>query len=196
MPKKLSIELAERIKKQKNNSKFPLPVNYFVSTHWALDQESNQSTHRCYSTFNIPVTMDRNHFTGKDLLLDFNECKDQGFVMTSDHLIYGASCGFRVYDSEGLAQAIVKTANEKQDFPLVYIDVWKHISDDAVEIESLVYGMWLFSSFATRIELQLDDYGNPVAKVWGGHKGIIASKTRNDSNTATSVLKQQIQQFI
>ncbi|MDE0411243.1 MAG: hypothetical protein OXI37_03400 [Gammaproteobacteria bacterium] len=192
MPKKLSKELAERIKEQKNDSKLPLPVNDFVSVNWALNQESNQSTHRCYSTFKIPVTINKNHFTGEDLLLDFDERKDQGFVMTSDHLIYGASCGFRVYDSEGLVQAIVKTANEKQDFPLIYIDVWKHISDDAAEIESLVYGIWLFSGFATRIELQLDDHGNPIAKVWGGHKGIVTSKTHNDSNVAASVLKKQI----
>ena len=134
--------------------------------------------------------MDRNQFTGKDVLLDFNEQKDRGFVMSSDHLIYGASCGFRVYDSEGSAGAIVKTVKEKQHFPPVYIDAWQHISDDAAEIESLIYGIWLFSGFATRIELQLDDRSRPIAKVWGGHKGIVVSKTSNNPNMAASVLKQ------
>ena len=46
----------------------------------------------------------RGHFySGKTCLLDFNEKSERGFVMASDDLVYGASCGFRVFDDEGLA---------------------------------------------------------------------------------------------
>ena len=132
--------------------------------------------------------MNGSFYTGMNPLLDFNEETDQGFVMNSEHLIYGASSGFRVLDCEGLASRIVKAVNETRHFPSLHFDVWMHYSDDAEEIESLLYGSWMFSGFVTRIELQQDERRRPIAKVWGGHAGILASKVQPIAETAASVL--------
>ena len=188
MPKNLSKELLERLEQQKADDRPPLQMNYFVSIHWTLDGTEEQDTHKCYSTFHTPVKMDGNLYNGKEILLDFNEEAEQGFVMSSDHLIYGASCGFRVFDSEGIASRIVRTANERQDFPSIHFDAWMHFSGDSSEIESLAYGEKVFSSFVTRLELQKDKLLRPVAKVWGGHAGIVASRTGSNSGKAASVL--------
>lgn len=192
MPKNRSRELRERLEQQKGDDLPPLPVNFFVSIHWPLDGDGERSAHRCYSTFGVPVTMDGNRYTGKDVLLDFDEQTDTGFMLSSDHLIYGASCGFRVFDSEGLASRIVGIANERHDFPPIHFDAWMHFSDDVAEIESLIYGENIFSGFATRIELQKDIRYRPIAKVWGGHEGISASKTSSNIGVATSALGRPI----
>ena len=188
MSKNLSKELLERLEQYKVNERASLPMNYFVSVYWSFDGKEGQKTQRWYSTLRAPVKMDGNFYTGKDVLLDFNEESEQGFVMSSDDLIYGASCGFRVFDSEGLANEIVRTANKRKDFPSIYVEAWIHFSDDGSEIESLVYGEKVFSGFATRIELQKDDIRRNIAKVWGGHAGIVASKVGNNSGKAASVL--------
>ena len=192
MPKNLSRELLDRLEQQKGDDSPPLPLNYFVSIHWTLDGHGERRAHRCYSTFGVPVTMDGNRYTGKNVLLDFDERTDQGSVMSIDHLIYGASCGFRVFDSEGLASRIVRIANERHDFPPIHFDTWMHFSDDVEEIESLVYGEKIFSGFTTRIELQKDVHRRLIAKVWGGHEGIVASKTGSNAGLAASVLGRPI----
>lgn len=192
MSRSLSKELLERFEQHKTDDRVLLPSNYFVSVHWALDGKEEQDTHRCYSTLNKPVKMDGNLYSGKEILLDFNEESERGFVMNSEDLIYGASCGFRVFDSGGLASRIVKGANKREDFPSTYIEAWIHFSDDASEIESLVYGKKVFSGLATRIELQEDEHRCSIAKVWGGHAGIIASKTGSNSGKAASVVERLI----
>ena len=192
MPRNLSKELLERFEQHKIDGRLLLPSNYFVSVHWALDGKEEQDTHRCYSTLNKTVKMDGNLYPGKEILLDFNEESERGFVMSSEHLIYGASCGFRIFDSEGIASRIVRRANERQDFPTIHFDAWIHFSDDSSEIERLVYGYKVFSGFATRIELQEDEHRCSIAKVWGGHAGIIASKTGSNSGKAASVVERLI----
>ena len=187
MSRSLSKELLERFEQHKIDDRILLPRNYFVSVHWALDGKEEQDTQRCYSTLNKTVKMDGNLYPGKEILLDFNEESERGFVMNSEDLIYGASCGFRVFDSERLASGIVARANKRQDFPSTYIEAWIHFSDDISEIESLVYGKKVFSGFATRIELQKDAHRCSIAKVWGGHAGIVASKTGINSGNAASV---------
>ena len=136
--------------------------------------------------------MDGHCYSGKHALLDFNENKDAGFVMSSDHLIYGASCGFRVLDDDGLAARVVSTVNHRGVFPTIFVDAWRHFSIDAEEIASLVYGYKVFGGFVTRIELQSDKRGRTVAKVWGGHEGIAVSKTRVNTGSTASALRLPI----
>ena len=132
--------------------------------------------------------MDGNRYEGRDRLLDFNEKKDDnGFVMSKDDLICGASCGFRVFDSEGLAQDVVASANARWDFPTIYCEAWMHLSDDADEIEGMHYGLMAFGGHATRIELQSRPDGR-IAKVWGGHEGVVASRSGSDAPNAASAL--------
>ena len=100
----------------------------------------------------------------------------------------GASCCFRVFDNDGLIAGHVRRANRTGIFPEVYIQVWLHFSDDAREIDSMVYGDQLFGGFATRIELDNDARGSAVAKIWGGHEGIAASKLRVDAEASASVV--------
>ena len=124
--------------------------------------------------------------------MDFDEESDQGFIMSQDDLIYGASCGFRVFDSEDLVHRIVMTANKRQDFLPHFAEAWIHFSDGAKEIESLLYGKMFFGGHVTRIELQKDANGRRIAKVWGGHAGIVVSKTRHNTGKAASVLGRPI----
>ena len=97
----------------------------------------------------------------------------------------GASCGFRVFDEDGLAARVVKAANRRGNFPNMYADVWMHFSLDTEEIASFLYGQWVFGGFVTRIELQQDKLGRAVAKVWGGYQGIAVSKIRSDTTSAS-----------
>ena len=136
--------------------------------------------------------MDGNFYSGNEGILDFDEESDQGFMMSEDDLIYGAACGFRVFDSEDLAHKIVVTANQRQAFPPIFVEAWIHFSDNAKEIESLLYGEMLFGGHVTRIELQKDANGRRIAKVWGGHAGVVVSKTRHNTGTAASVLGRPI----
>lgn len=129
--------------------------------------------------------MDGVHYTGDNLLLDFNEQSDRGFVMSSDHILYGASCGFRVFDGDGLVGRIVRYANAMGGFPAIRCDVWMHFSDDVMEVASLEYGKKLFAGFVTRLEVR-EKGGRPVATVWGGHQGIVASKNRGVGGMAAS----------
>ncbi len=189
---KLSAELRQRLDGQQGDNPPPLPMNFFVNVRWALDGDSEKTTRRFYSTFGHPVTMDGKFYSGNEGLLDFNEESDQGFIMSQDDLIYGASCGFRVFDGEGLIHRIVMTANKRQDFLPHYVEAWIHFSDDAKEIESLLYRKMLFGGHVTRIELQKDANGRRIAKVWGGHEGIVVSKTRHNTGMAASVLGRPI----
>ena len=63
-----------------------------------------------------------------------------------------------------------------------------HFSEDAAEIEGGRYGEMLFGGYATRIELQAHADGIEVAKVWGGHEGVVASRSRPDSKATASAL--------
>ena len=184
MTGRLTQELTERLKKR-GTQDHPLPANYFVNVDWAEDEQSVRRMPICYSTLKTGVVMDGNHYPAKNVLLDFNELTDQGFVMSSDHVIYGASCGFRVLDSDGAARRVVRTANKKRAFPAIYCEVWKHFSDDLEEIESGEYGMKLFAGLLTRIELQ-KEREQSVAKVWGGHRGIVVSKDSRSTNLAAN----------
>ena len=184
MPKELSKELKERLATQGGNCQSPLPVNQFVTVHWPLDGEATER--RCYSTFDRPVSMGGWFYSGKNRLLDFNEDSDRGFVMTSDDLIYGASCGFRIVDDECFAAGVVYRANAGDDFPPVFAEVWIHFSDEPDEIQSLLYGALEFGGLITRIELQECKGGKRIAKVWGGHQGIAVSKERKNMAKAAS----------
>lgn len=131
--------------------------------------------------------MDGGFYNADDnVLLNFDE--DSGFVMSSANLIYGASCGFRLFDKEGLARRAVLKSKEGGYFESCYFEVWLHFSEDAKEIESLVYGEKIFSGHATRIELQYDEKNRNIAKVWGGHQGIVASDpSKDDPSVVASV---------
>lgn len=192
MPKKLSEELLKRLQQHGGENESSLPINYFVTVDWPLDGSGDKRMRRCYSTFEMPVTMDGYNYTEKNTLLDFNERTEKGFVMSSDHLIYGASCGFRVFDSENLASRIVNSASETQNFPPIRFEAWLHFSNDTKEIESLVYGDKVFSSYATRLEMQMDGHGRRIVKVWGGHEGIVVSKTYGNSDMVASVVERRI----
>ena len=186
--RKLTPELRRRLEHKEGNNVPPLSVNWFVDMRWDLNADSKEHAQRCYSTLSRPVTMNGSFFSGMNTLLDFNEETDQGFVMNSEDLIYGASSGFRVLDYEGLASNIVRVVNETHRFPFLHFDVWMHYSQDAEEINSLLYGVWMFSGFVTRIESQEDERCRPIAKVWGGHAGVLASKIQPIAETAASVL--------
>lgn len=175
MPERLSGKLAARFEEHAGENRARLPVNYFVSVEWRSIGRRDHETRRNYSTFHQRVTMDGVHYAGDDVLLDFNEESDRGFVMSSDHMLYGASCGFRVFDRDGLIQRIVRNTNAMNGFPAISCDVWVHFADDVSEIESLDYGKKLFAGFLTRIEVHGEEKW-PVAKVWGGHEGIVVSK--------------------
>ena len=112
--------------------------------------------------------------------------------MTSDDLIYGASCGFRVVDDEGLAAGVVDRANARDDFPLVFAEVWTHFSDDPDEVQNLLYGEMQFGGFITRIELQESEGGKRIAKVWGGYQGIAVSKERTNMEKAASAFGRRV----
>ena len=189
---KLSAELRQRLDGQKGDNSPPLPMNCFVTVRWTLNSDDEETTRRCYSTFGRPVIMNGKFYSGNEGLLSFNEESDREFIMNEDNLIYGASCGFRVFDSEGLIHRIVMTANKRQDFLPHFVEAWIHFSDDAKEIESLLYGKMLFGGHVTRIELQKDANGRRIAKVWGGHAGVVVSKTRHNTGTAASVLGRPI----
>lgn len=190
MPKRLSPELRERLENCRGGN--PLPSNYFVLVHWPCGIGRENGTTKAYSTFKHPVTINGTGYTGKAVLLDFDGKSSKGFVWSSDDLYYGASCGFRVLDEDDLIRRQVQKANRTGIFPEVYIRVWLHFSDDAGEIHSGVYGDQLFAGFATRIEMQTEDKGTAVAKVWGGHEGIVISRTAPNSNSATSVVRRPI----
>ena len=110
--------------------------------------------------------------------------------MSSEHIIYGASSGFRMLDDDGFARRLVRAANERSYFPSVFFNTWIHFSCDAGEIESLRYGKWMFSGHATRIEIQTDESSRPIAKIWGGHQGVIVSKSQGVNKAAASVVTQ------
>ncbi|MCY4645263.1 MAG: hypothetical protein OXE73_00025 [Gammaproteobacteria bacterium] len=179
----LTQELRERLK-ERSTQDHPLPANYFVSVDWE-DRQEVQGMPTCYSTLATGVSMDGNRYPSENVLLDFNELSHQGFVMSSDDVIYGASCRFRVCDSNEAVGRIVETANERRAFPVIYCEVWIHFSSDEEEIESLKYGMKRFAGLLTRIELQ-KERGSTVAKVWGGHRGIVVSKDAEDTNVAAN----------
>ena len=132
--------------------------------------------------------MDGHFYSGKHSLLDFNEKTDTGFVMSEDHLIYGASCGFRILDVDDLAAQVVKATNRRGDFITMFVQVWMHYSLDTEEIATLLYGERLFGGFVTRIELRSDERGRATAKVWGGHQGIAVSKNRPNTGSVASAL--------
>ena len=166
-----------------------LLISYFVRVDWPLDGHGEETARRCYSTLGISVMMGGNRYEGTSRLLHFNETEnDVGFVMSKDDLIFGASCGFRVLDGEGLARNAVVTANAKRGFPMIYCEAWMHFSDIAEEIESLRCGLMVFGGHVTRVELHSKPDGMEIAKVWGGHEGIVASRSRPDTNESASVL--------
>ena len=191
--RKISAELRERLQAQRGDNPPPLPVSRFVWVAWPLDANGAETVKRCYSTLDFAVTMDGKRYEGENRLLDFNEKEDERpFVMSKDHLFYGASCGFRVYDGEGLAQNVVAGANATGDFPAIYCEAWLHFSEDAKEIQSLRYGEMVFGSHITRIELQEDTDGRKIAKVWGGYEGVAVSKARPDTMAAASVVVRHV----
>ena len=185
---RLSPELHERLKEDKEG--LAASAHYFVCVHWPSHDEERKGASRCYSTFPHSVTMRGHHYSGQHTILDFNGKSDKGFVMSSEHLIYGASSGFRIFDDDGFAGSIVRVVKERSYFPSVFFDAWVHFSCDAKEIESLRYGKWLFSGHATRIEMQSAECSRPVAKVWGGHRGVLVSKSRPVSKNLASVVTQ------
>ena len=184
MPDRVTQKLMERLQEGSAQG-HPHPVNDFVNVDWTEDGERVRRMPICYSTLRTGVTMDGNHYPAKNVLLDFNELTDKGVVMSSDHVIYGASCGFRVFDSDGAAGRLVRTANKKRAFPAIYCEMWRHFSGEVEEIESGEYGVRLFAGLLTRIELQTER-GRPVAKVWGGHRGIVVSKDARNTNVAAN----------
>ena len=191
--RELSPELRERLSDQRDDKASPLPVSQFVRVEWPLDGDGEETVRRCYSTLTFEAMMDGNRYRAEDLLLDFNNVAGAGgFVMNQDHLIYGASCGFRIVDSEGLAGKVIAKAHQNLVFPAIYCEVWWHFSEALEEIESLRYGLMMFGSFVTRIELQEDKSGRSVAMVWGGYEGIARSKTREDTSRAASVVNYRV----
>ena len=112
--------------------------------------------------------------------------------MSSDHMIYGPSCGFRVLDDEGLAERTVRTANRRGDFPAMFVEVWWHFSIHPDEIASLLYGERLFGGYVTRIELRSDEREGRVAVVWAGYEGIAVSRDRANAGTAASALERPL----
>ena len=187
--REVSAELRERLEAQRGENAPRLPVSSFVWVAWPLHPNRKTTARRCYSTLDFAVTMDGKLYDGKNRLLDFNEKDDRRpFVMNSDHLYYGASCGFRVFDAEGLAGKFVTAANARREFPAIYCEAWLHFSEDAKEIESLRYGKMVFGGHVTRIELQEDTNGRSIAKVWGGHEGLTASMSRPHTAAAASVV--------
>ena len=190
MPKKLSSQLRERL--ENHQAEHPLPSNYFVLVHWPQLNRLQRGTTKTYSSFKHPVTMHGTAYTGRDALLDFNGNSGKGFVWTSDNLYYGASCGFRVFDEDDVIQGHVQKANRTGVFPRVYIRVWLHFSEDCDEINSGVYGDLLFDGLATRVEIQSENEDKPVAKVWGGHEGIVVSRSAPISDASASVIQQPI----
>ena len=187
--RKLSPELEKRLECHRQDQASPLPMSYFVSAYWPLIGDNERHALRCYSTVNQSVTMDGHFYSGRHMLLDFNEKTDAGFVMSSDHLIYGSSCGFRVLDEDDLAARIVVVTNQRGNFPTMFIDAWIHFSIDVEEIASLVYGNRVFGGIVTRIELQRDKRGSTITKVWGGYQGIVVSKTRMNTGSAASTFQ-------
>jgi len=190
--RRFSSELEERLKRHGREENWPPPVSFFVAIHWPWGVEREEGL-RCYSTIGQSVKMDGILYSGERGLLDFEGKRDRRFVMSSDHLIYGPSCGFRVLDDEGLAERTVRTANRRGDFPAMFVEVWWHFSIDPEEIASLLYGERLFGGYVTRIELHGDkrEEGR-VAVVWGGYEGIVVSRARKSSGTAASALGRPI----
>lgn len=187
--REISAELRERLEAQRGENAPPLPVSSFVWVGWPLNTNGETTARRCYSTLDFAVTMDGKLYDGKNRLLDFNEKDDRRpFVMSSDDLYYGASCGFRVFDAEGLAGKFVTAAKARRELPAIYCEAWLHFSEDAKEIESLRFGKMIFGGHITRIELQVDTIGRRIAKVWGGYKGLMVSKSRPYTATAASVV--------
>ena len=185
----VSAVLRERLEAQRGTNPPPLPVSRFVWVAWPLDAHGQKTVKRCYSTLVFAVTMNGDRYDGEARLLDFNEKDDERpFVMCTDHLLYGASCGFRVYDGEGLARNVVTVAKATGEFPAIYCESWLHVSEDPAEIESLRYGALVFGGHITRIELQEDSAGRKIAKVWGGYEGVAVSKARPDTQSAASVV--------
>ena len=193
MVRKISAELRERLQAQRGDNPATLPVSRFVWVAWPFNANRAKTVKRCYSTLDFAVTMDGKRYEGENRFLDFNEEKDERpFVMCKDHLLYGASCGFRVYDGEGLAQNVVAGANATGNFPAIYCEAWLHFSEDGKEIESLCYGKMVFAGHITRIELQEDADGRNIAKVWGGYEGVAVSKARPDTASAASVIGRRV----
>lgn len=191
--RKESAELRERLEAQRGTNPPPLPVSRFVWVAWPLDVHGQETVKRYYSTLDFAVTMHGNRYDGEARLLDFNEKDDvRPFVMRTDHLLYGASCGFRVYDDAGLARNVVTGAKATGAFPAIYCESWLHFSEDRKEIESLRYGEMVFGSHITRIELQEDSAGKKIAKVWGGYEGVAISKAKPDTPSAASVVARHV----
>ena len=191
--RKLSDKLRERLAGQRSDNPPPLLMSHFVRVDWPVDGGGEETVRRCYSTLSLPVTLDGNRYDGKDRLLDFDEGElKEGIVMLKDDLIYGASCGFRALDKDGLARKVVDTANVRGDFPTIYCEAWMYLSDDAAEIEGGRYGEMLFGGYATRIEMQARTEGFEVAKVWGGHEGIAASRARPARKGTASALGRSL----
>lgn len=187
--RELSEELRERLEGQRGEKRTPLPISYFVTVDWPLDGQAEDTARRCYSTLGISVKMDGNRYEETNRLLHFEEeNEDAGFVMSRDDRRYGASCGFRVMDNEGLARNTVATANTKREFPTIWCEAWVHFSDIVDEIESLRYGLMVFGGHLTRVELHSKPDGVEMAKVWGGHEGIVTSRARPDLNESASAL--------
>ncbi len=191
--RQVSAELRERLEAQKDKDARPPPTSSFVRVEWPLDTERKDTLRRCYSTVPFTVTMQRNRYEAGNQLLDFNEGEGEHlFVMREDDGHYGASCGFRVLDDEGLAQKVVRRANTSKEFPVIYCEAWWHVSTDAKETESLRYGMMIFGGCVTRVELQEDTNGKQVAKIWGGHEGVAVSKARPPTTAAASAVECRI----
>lgn len=187
--RKVSEELRERLTAQRGENKLSLPISRFVRVEWPLDADGSETAQRYYSTVVVPVTMDGNLYRAEDRLLEFEDGGEgDRFLENSDHLIYGASCGFHIPDGEGLARQAVARANERRDFPAIYCEAWLHFSDEADEIKSMLYGMMVFGGHATRIELRNDADGGRSAMVWGGHDGVVLAKSKPDTRTTASVL--------
>ena len=95
MPKRLSAELRERLKKKQENH--PLPANYFVCLHWPQSKGHANVITKCYSTFEHPVTVNGTAYTGKSVLLDVDGESNEGFVWSSDDLYYGGVVLFQSF---------------------------------------------------------------------------------------------------
>ena len=129
-------------------------------------------------------------YTGKDALLDFDGKSGKGFVWSSDDLYYGASCGLRVFDEDDLIGGHVRKANRTGIFPEVYIRVWLHFSEDAGEIHSGVTAINSSLGLPLESRSQSEDEGKAVAKVWGGHEGIVITRTAPNSDASASVIRR------
>ncbi len=183
----LSDELRERLAGQPDGNSPPPPVNYFVLVEWPLDADGEETARRCYSTVAFQVMIDGNCYGADQRLLQFEDTGG-GFVTSSDHYVYGASCRFHVPDGEGLVRQTVDRANERRDFPIIHCEAWMHFSEDAKEIEGMRYGVMAFGGHVTRLELRRDANSGRSAKVWGGHEGVVLAKSRPDTATTASVV--------